>query len=559
MFMRRRGVAGVLRTAVGATLAAGWLSSMTPSAQAQDLSSLDKGHRLLIENGLQVSGLVNTGDVFHESTYQGLNYTSVLWWQAGSNPSAAPDMPWIRSVPDPSQMPDQTPSEQGAYLNKLVALQLGDEQYMDGNPDLYNQTVQWFQQAQSNPTYANTILYLNSWGSELSDGTLSNFIQQAKPDMVSFDTYPWVQGQDPAGGSPTDWYTWLRRYHVYSHADNIPFGVWRQTYHSTGDGRRDPSPSEQNLNSFAALAYGATYLADFTYNTGASSMFDRYTPSQGAGDSLPNAIYARQAIINAQVRNLGPALVRLTQIDDQAPGTLIPNKGQYDSSGPHTTNMMIIRGKHLDGSGNVQVNDLPAGFVEDPNAPTDPTKVNYSDWVTTGNDPYLNGGFTFNGPNTFGVKNLGTHNLDASGKPLPGDVIISWFKPMLASFEGDPKYANERYFMVVNGLTGNDPGTTAADYRQEILLDFLINDGSGINSLQELDPNTGQVDVIPLTSLGSNKWRLTLDLDGGMGALFKFNDGAPFVGIDAVPEPASLGLMAVAGVMLVRRRRRGRQ
>lgn len=551
--MRRRSVAGVLRTAVGATIAVGLTSA---SVHAQDLSSLDKGHRLLIQDGLQVLGLVNTGDVFHESTYQAANYTSVLWWQAGSDPSAAPDMPWVRSVPDPTQMPDQTPSEQGAYMNKLVALQLGDEQYMDGNPTLFNQTVQWFQQAQSNPAYANTILYLNSWGSELSDATLSNFIATAHPDMMSFDTYPWVQGQDPAGGSPTDWYTWLRRYHVYANAYNIPFGVWRQTYQSTGDGRRNPSPSEQNLNTFAALAYGATYLADFTYNTGASSMFDRYIPSQGAGDSLPNAIYQREAILNAQARNLGPALVRLTSVADQAPGTLITGKGQYAQGDPHTTNMMIIRGKHLDGSGNLQVNDLPGGFAEDPSAPlptngSSPTGVYYTDWVTTVNDPYLNGGFTFNGPNTFGVRNLGTHN-----NGLPGDVIISWFKPMLASFEGDPKYADERYFMVVNGLTGNDPGTTAADYRQEILLDFLFPAGSGINSLEELDPNTGQVEVIPLTSLGSNKWRLTLDLDGGMGALFKFNDGSPFVGVDAVPEPASLGLVGLGGLMLIRRRRR---
>src|SRR5690349_12220554 len=97
---------------VGAALGFG-----ATQATAEDLSNLDNGHRLLIQNGLQVIGLVNTGDVFHQSTYQAANYTSVLWWLAGSNPSAAPNMPWARAVVDQSTMPDKVSSENGAYMN----------------------------------------------------------------------------------------------------------------------------------------------------------------------------------------------------------------------------------------------------------------------------------------------------------------------------------------------------------------------------------------------------------------------------------------------------------
>ena len=86
------------------------LALFAPLAHAEDLSMLDKGHRVLIQNGLQTIGLVNTGDVFHVSTYQAANYTSILWWQAGSDPSAAPSFPWVRAVPDPTAMPDLTPS-----------------------------------------------------------------------------------------------------------------------------------------------------------------------------------------------------------------------------------------------------------------------------------------------------------------------------------------------------------------------------------------------------------------------------------------------------------------
>src|SRR5205823_14709690 len=135
-------------------------------------------------------------------------------------------------------------------------------------------------------------------------------------------------------------------------------------------------------------------------------------PQHGAGDNLPNAGYQRQTTINAQARNLGKVLVRLKQVDDQPAGTVYAGQGIYSSEQPgHTTSIMIIRGRHMDANSNPVFNDLPGGFVNDPSAPTSPSGgVGYTDWVTKVNDPYLNGGFTFNGPNTFGVKNLGTKN-----------------------------------------------------------------------------------------------------------------------------------------------------
>ena len=68
---------------------------------------------------------------------------------------------------------------------------------------------------------------------------------------------------------------------------------------------------------------------------------------------------------------------------------------------------MIVRGKHMDEKSEPRFNGLPVGFIVDPSSTKD---VSYSDWVTKINDPYLNGGFTLSGPNTFGVKNLGKKN-----------------------------------------------------------------------------------------------------------------------------------------------------
>src|SRR5436853_354538 len=79
-------------------------------------------------------------------------------------------------------------------------------------------------------------------------------------------------GGGPAGGSPTNWYGDLRRYRVYAGDYDIPLATYRQTFHDSIT--RDPSPSEQRLNTFAALAFNVKYFSDFTYNSGASSLFN---------------------------------------------------------------------------------------------------------------------------------------------------------------------------------------------------------------------------------------------------------------------------------------------
>jgi hypothetical protein len=101
---------------------------------------------------------------------------------------------------------------------------------------------------------------------------------------------------------------------------------------------------------------------------------------------------------------------------------------------------------------------------------------------------------------------------------------------------------------MVNGLT--DPTGTATDTRQHVTLDFLFGTAAGhLTALDVLDPSTGLVNTVPLTSIGNGKYRWAFDLDGGSAELFKFSDGAPFVGVTPVPEPGTLGLVAAAGLL----------
>ncbi|PYM15750.1 MAG: hypothetical protein DME18_03425, partial [Verrucomicrobia bacterium] len=154
-------------------------------------------------------------------------------------------------------------------------------------------------------------------------------------------------------------------------------------------------------------------------------------------------------------------------------------------------------------------------------------------WVANRNDPYLRGWVV---TNRAGIKNAGQ----------PGDVIISWFKPLDESFD-EPDYTNEVYIMVVNGLT--DPTGTAADCLQEIKLNFAFP--SGLTGVDMLDPGTGQVQTQPLPLVSARR-QLVLDLNGGDAVLFKFSDGAPFVGVTPIPARLDFQMQGGAPTISIR-------
>jgi autotransporter-associated beta strand protein len=311
--------------------------------------------------------------------------------------------------------------------------------------------------------------------------------------MISFDTYPYAPNSQPTGGSPTNWYGDLRRYRQWGMDTNTPVGTYRQTY-STPNPPSSPltravSQSELSLETFAALAFNAKFLSDFTYNFNGTTLFS------GGGDNGITPLGTAAQAINAEVKRLGPALVRLKPVIDQ-------------TTPSYTSSMMFIRGKNTNAS---TYNAIPIGFVPDPQNNT------YTDWVQGRNDPYLLEPAT--------ATNLGTKN-----NSLPGDVVISWFRVMDESFDGP--YADERYFMVTNALA--DMNATPAQTQQSITLNFNFG-GSGITQLQRLSRSSGQVEDVNLTPLGGSNYSLTLTLDGGRGDLFKFKDGAPFVGLETLP------------------------
>ena len=117
------------------------------------------------------------------------------------------------------------------------------------------------------------------------------------------------------------------------------------------------------------------------------------------------------------------------------------------------------------------------------------------------------------------ITNLGTLN-----NGLPGDVIVGFFKPLDALFDG-PNYSDQVYFMVVNGL--NDPNGTAAQTRQRIRLNF-----NGVTSLQRLSRTTGQVEVIPWSLVTFWTWSSTAGLATSLNSIPAPPSSGPVVGSD---------------------------
>ena len=481
------------------------LSAAVPTARAQ-VANLDKGHRVLIEHGLQIQAqsfyqpqdLGLTEYTFDPQPYLDANYTGINWHYRPVNTAFAaqhPNFPWARWTTVQENLTALTPAEQ-PYANKLVAFQFGDEQSLD-DPGFRAAGANWFAAARQN--FPNTILYTNQLAFNATPANVLAYMAESKPDMLVMDSYRWK-----VGNTEGTWHLFsdMQRYRKFALLGHdgtgtrpIPYGVFPQTFHGENLWR-DPSESELRVNRFAAWALGYKYTSDFTYNYGTSALF---TPGYHTANPTPTYHQLKEA--NREGKNLGPALVRLLSKD-----------------------VLFVPGQHMSGGS-------PVASATPIDMPAYPGGFN-----AAVKDPWIRG--------VGAVTNLGTKN-----DGLDGDVLLSWFQVLDEELDG-PDWTGEWYFMITNALV--DPTGSAADTRQSIQLNFA---NTVPTQVQRLNRDTGLIDYIDLEIIPSTggRRRLVVELEGGTADLFKFNTGAPFVGI---PEPSGLSLVAFASVILLRRARR---
>src|SRR4051812_30529731 len=223
---------------------------LTPIAHAQ-IATLDKGHQIIVNNGLQILGL-DTDQADYPIDYNELSaahMTGAMWAYGQTVPTLSAGQTWGKWIsPNPSDGSYVSPAtalnaNEAAHQNDLIAIQVGDEQQGDiEDPNGY--TKAWFDAAHAGNYFPNSLLYVNSFF--INNGpNYSSFIANANPDAISWDSYPF---SNPAGHyiTSTNWLALgniFRRYALGSYigATNTtprPYGLYVQTYHD--DSAVDP-------------------------------------------------------------------------------------------------------------------------------------------------------------------------------------------------------------------------------------------------------------------------------------------------------------------------------
>ena len=445
------------------------------------MANLDKGHRILLERGFQIGATavdqpeIPNWSVFDPGGWNQVDFAQNFYGPGNYLGPAPGNHVWSAWYLDYSHT--SFSSSEAPFAPNCLSIQIMDEQNLNDATVRAN-TAAWF--AAARPNYPNTILYSNQIPFAATDANFRDYMQTSQPDMLMIDSYRW-------DGTTNGTYHLLsdfQRHRTFALSGNdgtgatpIPYAVWSQAY-LDGGLTHVPSESELRFNHFAAWAMGYTVTRDFTYNTAAAySGVESIFFTGGSQQASPTPSYYQVQSINHEGLNLGPALVRLL-----------------------STDVRFINGQHLDSNSNTVTN---------------PNPIDIPTWTAGAGEPALR---------SYSVNNVGNKN-----NGLPGDVLLSWFKVLDESLDGD-LHSGERYFAITNALV--DPTGSATDCGQQIALGFDLSN-TGITSLERLRRDTGAVEIIPLTPAGGGQLALTITLDGGTADLFKFNDGAPFVGVPA--------------------------
>ncbi len=464
--------------AVSLVFAMGWIHD----TQAQ---TLDRGHRLLIEHGLQIQTWAFPGanGDFNLDTWAASHFTAPTFIDNAGDADPflglAPGIPWGTAGWASDLAPGEIP-----YASNLVSVQFGDEQNL-ADVGVLAQAVSAIKSWQDR--YPHAIVFTNQVGLQFSDAIMLNYMEAAKPDMLMFDSYPFNGLIDfVPGGSPSVLYVSLdahRKLGLAGHDGTgrrpIPTGVHVQTFTMSDLVLGHiVTESEARLNQFSAWAYGYKFINAFIYDRPATTGEGLQTILfEGPSDAAPTPLFYQIAELNRQSRNLGPALVRLL-----------------------TTDIRFVLGRYKPSAGEA-ARKIPLFF-------------DMQSWSAGQTVPYLT---------AVSASNLCTENYG-----LEGNVLLGGFRTLDESFDGTSAN-NEAYFMVVNGLSSPEVTGTAANTKQRIHLTFNFG-ASGLTALQRMSRDTGLVENVPLVNESGSVYSLDLVLDGGTGDLFKFKSGAPFVG-----------------------------
>jgi hypothetical protein len=159
------------------------------------------------------------------------------------------------------------------------------------------------------PNYASP----TQMGTTTYEEYVAKFVTEVKPEVLSMDHYPLmrpgVDGRDAYLGNLGTMGTESRR-------AGIPF--WNYFYSMPFNDRLDPTEAQIRWQIFASIAYGAKGVLYFCYWTpGKGAAGAGEFPKGGAimtAEGLKTRHYDEPRRINAELKNLGPTLMKLTSV-----------------------------------------------------------------------------------------------------------------------------------------------------------------------------------------------------------------------------------------------------
>jgi hypothetical protein len=453
-------------------------------------NTVSHGRQVILYHGLQIQALVfdYASPGFTDiNLWLSANFTTINFW-GSLEPELLEQMPagttWSRIYDPNGSWTRYLSYDELPYLDDFVSFQYTDEpaDIMSRLPEFNAAFREW------NALYPNALAhtdfpgYLGYGYAPATFADLVTYMQATRPDMLMFNDYPTFDFPETGMRGRNTWYSTMQNYRSaalqgYDGTGRHPiiYGQYLNLYRASYTAAL-PSESFVRLQQFASWTFGYTFVSGFVYNEPAGA--DVYAVMfNSAGDTNPNTTtFNYVANANTESQNLGPALIRLTSTDIRMKPARTGRKKVWDFW-PFTYHYVYT---YL---------SLPSGI---------------SEWSTGA------GGCSY-------ITSITPRGTDNSSSPLTYcDWLIGYFQPLLAD-NGDYPYANGLHFMITNGASQG----TAAAAAQYVRIEFDFT-GTSYNALQRLSRATGETEVVTLTSLGSNKYRLDLKLDGGTGDLFRF-------------------------------------
>jgi hypothetical protein len=152
---------------------------------------------------------------------------------------------------------------------------------------------------------------VSALGTSNYDEHVAQFIRVVKPEVLSMDHYPLMR---PGSDTRQTYCANLECFRKHALAAGIPF--WNYFYSMPFNDRLDPTEAQIRWQIFTSIAYGAKGVLYFCYWTpGKGAAGAGEFPKGGAiitAEGLKTRHYDETRRINAELKSLGPTLMRLT-------------------------------------------------------------------------------------------------------------------------------------------------------------------------------------------------------------------------------------------------------